>query len=297
MIDFIKFKITDEALIEKVWNNDNLLVYEGKSEKRFKDEIKELVIKSYKNLYFTKYQNRLEIKGSIHCYFNDKPHNANDFYISDCIDTIIEIKTIFNLDLNKCYLINLEYGINIKPNIPVPELILNLIYHEKRQFTRPTTYFSFKLAGNEAYKQIKAYDKSVQFPHECENTFRFEVRSKQAKFIHSLGLFTLYDLTLLENYNILIASLLKEWDNVLLFDTSKDIDTKFFNSVFWEDTIKNGNRNKFNNQKKLYYKKLGPDNLHSNIRNIIERRTKYLKCVHIPTITKVETAQVRIKFS
>ena len=49
MIDFIKFKITDEALIEKVWNNDNLLVYEGKSEKRFKDEIKELVIKSYKN--------------------------------------------------------------------------------------------------------------------------------------------------------------------------------------------------------------------------------------------------------
>ena len=76
MIDFIKFKITDEALIEKVWNNDNLLVYEGKSEKRFKDEIKELVIKSYKNLYFTKYQNRLEIKGSIHCYFNDEPHNA-----------------------------------------------------------------------------------------------------------------------------------------------------------------------------------------------------------------------------
>ena len=60
MIDFIKIKITDETLINEVWNN-SILVYEGKSEKRFDDEIKELVIKSYKNLYFTKYHNRLEI--------------------------------------------------------------------------------------------------------------------------------------------------------------------------------------------------------------------------------------------
>ena len=136
----------------------------------------------------------------------------------------------------------------------------------------------------------------VQFPQQCENTFRFEVRSRQAKFIHSLGLFTLQDLTNISNYDVLIASLLKEWDNVLLFDLSKDIDTKF-NTSFWEDILKNGSRNKFNNQKKLYYKKLGADNLHANIRKIIERRTKYLKCVHIPTITKVETAQVKIKFS
>ena len=106
----------------------------------------------------------------------------------------------------------------------------SLIYHEKRHFTRPTNYFSFKLAGNEAYKQIKAYDKGVQFPQQCENTFRFEVRSRQAKFIHSLGLFTLQDLTNISNYEVLITSLLKEWDNVLLFDLSKDIDTKFINT-------------------------------------------------------------------
>ena len=295
MIDFIKIKITDETLINKVWNN-NILVYEGKSEKRFDDEIKELVTKSYKNLYFTKYQNRLEIKGSIHCYFNDEPHNANDFYISDCIDTIIEIKTIFSLDLNKCYLINLEYGVNINPIINVTDLVHNLIYHSTRQFVRTTIHNDFKQAGNEAYKQVKAYNKSVQFPHECENTFRFEVRTREHKFLKKLGIVSLQDLVEISNYDKLITSLLNEWDNVLLFDLSKDIDTKFFNTHFWEDVLKNGNRNKFNNQKKLYYKKLGPDNLHSNIRNIIERRTKYLKCVHIPTITKVETAQVRIKF-
>lgn len=293
MLDLIKFKITDEVQINTVWNNE-LLEYVGKSERLYIDEIKEKQTKKYKNLYFIKHQNRLEVSGSIHYFYNDGLHNADDFYIEYCINAINQIKDLFSIDLNKCKIINLEYGVNINPIVDVTDLIHNLVYHEKRQFTRPTTHFSFKLAGNEAYKQIKAYDKSVQFPHECENTFRFEVRSRQAKFIHSLDLYTLQDLTIPTNYNILITSLLKEWDNILLFDLSKDIDTKFFNSVFWEDILKNGNRNKFNNQKKLYYKKLGSNNLHSNIRNIIERRTKYLKCVHIPTITKMETAQVSI---
>ncbi|MBC5839302.1 hypothetical protein [Flavobacterium muglaense] len=295
MIDFIKIKITDEALINQVWNNE-ILIYEGKSEKRFDDEIKELFSKSYKNLYFTKFQNRLEIKGSLHYFFNGGLHNANDFNIYDCIETIEQLKELFKLDLNKCKLINLEYGVNINSIIKVDELVQNLIYHEKRQFTRPTTYFNYKIAGNEAYKQIKAYDKSVQFPKYCDNTFRFEVKTKQAKFINSLGLFTLQNLIDKNYYKALMDSLLNEWNNVLLFDKSKVINDKFFNTNFWEDILKNGNRNKFNNQKKLYYKKLGTDNLHTNIKEIIERKIKYLKCVQIPTTINLETAQYKIVY-
>ena len=177
MLDLIKFKITDEVLTNSVWGS-NLLEYVGKSERLYTDEIKEKQTKKYKNLYFTKYQNRLEISGSIHYFFNDELHNADDFYIEYCINAIVQIKDLFNLDLNKCYLINLEYGININPLVNVTDLIHNLIYHEKRQFTRTTTYFDFKLAGNEAYKQVKAYNKSVQFPQECQNTFRFEIRTR-----------------------------------------------------------------------------------------------------------------------
>lgn len=295
MLDLFKFRITDVAQIDIVWNNE-LLEYVGKSERLYIDEIKEKQIRKYKNLIFIKYQDRLEISGSIHYFYNDELHNADDFYIEDCISAIIQIKNLFDLDLNNCKLINLEYGVNINPIINVTDLVHNLIYHSTRQFVRTTIHNDFKQAGNEAYKQVKAYNKSVQFPHECENTFRFEVRTREHKFLKKLGIVSLQDLVDIKNYDKLITSLLNEWDNVLLFDLSKDIDTKFFNTHFWEDILKNGNRNKFNNQKKLYYKKLGPDNLHSNIRNIIERRTKYLKCVHIPTITKVETAQVRIKF-
>ncbi|WP_395064939.1 hypothetical protein [Flavobacterium sp.] len=295
MLDLLKFKITDKIQINTVWNND-LLEYIGKSEKLYIDEIKEKEIRKYKNLIFTKFPDRLEIHGSIHYYYNDELHNADDFYIEYCINSILEIKMLFQLDLSKCYLINLEYGVNINPIINVNDLVHNLMYHNKRQFTRNTVYNHYKTAGNDGYKQVKAYNKSVQFPHECENTFRFEIRSQQAKFINSLDLFTLQDLVEIENYDKLIKSLIAEWDNVLLFDLSKDIDTKFFNTHFWEETIRAKNRNRFSLQKALYYKKLGANNLHSNIRNIIERRTKYLKCVHIPTITKVETAQVKIKF-
>lgn len=296
MLDLLKFRITDENLIDTVWNNE-LLEYVGKSERLYDDEIKEKFIKKYKNLYFTKYQNRLEICGSIHYFFNDELHNADDFYIEYCINAIVQIKNLFNLDLSKCYLINLEYGVNINPIINVTDLVHNLMYHNKRQFTRSTIHNDYKTAGNDGYKQVKAYNKSVQFPHECENTFRFEIRSQQAKFINSLGLYTMQDLVKIKNYDVLIKSLLEEWDNVLLFDLNKDIDTKFFNTHFWEEAIRAKNRNRFCLQRTFYYKKLGADNLHSNIRKIIERRIKYLKCVHIPTITKVETAQVRIKFS
>ena len=283
MIDFIKIKITDEALINQVWSNE-ILEYDGKSEKRFNDELKELVKKKYKNLYFTKYQDRIEISGSLHYFFNNGIHNSNDFSVKDCINTIMQIRDLFMLDLEKCKLINLEYGVNIIPSIDVEDLVHNIMYHDKRQFTRPTKHFYYKIAGNEAYKHVKAYNKSVQFPNLCNNTFRFEVKSKQSKYINSLDLFTLNDLAVTGTYNRLMEELIKEWDNVLLFDLSKNIDKKYLNTYFWEDILKNGNRNKFNNQKKRYYDKLGNNNLHSQIRKTLIQKIQFLKKMQIPSI-------------
>ena len=293
MIDFIKIKITDEALINRVWSNE-ILEYDGKSEKRFNDELKELVKKKYKNLYFTKYQDRIEISGSLHYFFNNGNHNSNDFSVKDCINTIMQIRDLFTLDLEKCKLINLEYGVNIISSIDVEDLVHNIMYHEKRQFTRPTKHFYYKIAGNEAYKQIKAYNKSVQFPSLCNNTFRFEVKSKQSKYINSLDLFTLNDLAVTGTYNRLMKELIKEWDNVLLFDLSKNIDEKYLNTYFWEDILKNGYRNKFNNQKKRYYEKLGINNLHAQIRKILIQKMQSLKTVHIPTNIYMETAHLAL---
>lgn len=273
MIDFIKIRITDEALINLVWNNP-LLEYDSKSEKRFNDEIKELQKRKYINLYFTKYYNRIEIKGSLHYFFNNNMHNANDFKVDDCINLIFEIKNLFNLDLLKCNVINLEYGVNIISPIPINDLILNLIYHEKRPFIRATEHSYYRIAGKESYKQIKAYNKGVQFPYFCnENTFRFEVKSRQSKFINKKGIFNLNDLTIKSNYTVLVDSLIEEWGKVLLFDKSKLIDNKFFNTFFWEEIIFKSHRNKFNIQKKIYYKNLGLINLHTTLKKIMISKT------------------------
>lgn len=296
MIDFIKIKIVDEELIKQVWDNE-LLEFDSKIEKRYDDVIYEIEKRKYLNLYFTKFHNRIEISGSIHYFFNDNLHNANDFSIEQCIETICFIKEIFFLDLEKCFLINLEYGVNILPRIPISELILNLIYHDRNPFIRNTEHPQSRVAGFSKYKQAKAYNKGVQFPQFCnENTFRFEIKTSEAKYINRLGIKTLQDLTNTKNYVPLINSLLAEWDKVLLFDKSKKVDEKYINTNFWEETILAKNRNRFNLQKIAYYKKLGKDNLHCTIRNCIERKIKYLKSVHIPTIIDVETAQVKIKF-
>ncbi len=296
-IDFLKCKILDEELINQVWENP-LLEIESKYEKRYDDVMYEVVTRKFRNLFFVKHQNRLEISGSIHYFFNDGLHNANDFYIKDCIETINHIRNIFNLDLEKCFLVNLEYGVNILPSIPISELMLNLIYHEKHPFIRSMDYDEYRIAGNSTYKQAKAYNKGVQFPQYCNpNTFRFEIKTGQAKFIKRLGLLNLNDLTNADNYNPLLASLLKEWDNILLFDKSKNTDIKFLNTHFWEETILAKNRNKFCLQKKQYYEKLGTDNLHTKIKKTIERKTKLLKSVHIPTIIDKETAQYKIIYN
>ncbi|WP_165929280.1 hypothetical protein [Flavobacterium hiemivividum] len=279
-----------------MWENP-LLEFHSKYEKRYNDVVYEIITRKYKNLFFSKHQSRLEISGSIHYFFNDGLHNANDFYVEDCIETIYCIQNLFNLDLEKCFLVNLEYGVNILPSIPISKLILNLIYHERHPFIRSTEHNEYRISRNSKYKQVKAYAKGVQFPQFCNpNTFRFEVKTGQAKFIKKLGILTLKGLTNPDNYNALLISLLKEWNNVLLFDKSRCTDDKFLSTHFWEETILAKNRNKFCLQKKLYYKKLGADNLHTSIRNIIERKTKYLKSVHIPTIIEVETAQVKILF-
>ena len=54
MVDFIKFKITDEVLINEIWRNP-ILVYDGKADKSIDNKLKKRITKRYENLYFTTY--------------------------------------------------------------------------------------------------------------------------------------------------------------------------------------------------------------------------------------------------
>jgi len=275
-------------LILKVWNKP-LLEYFSEEQRRITtDEIKETTNRSYRNLRFVKHANCLIIIGSIHVFFNDGLHNANDFSFVNSIATVQFLTEQFNLDLSKCIIQNIEFGLNILPKTDVKNIINWLKYHEKNEFYKDSELQYSKRSQKydidgkaNHYKVIKAYAKGIQkfnnITYADPNTFRFEVRSKQAKYYNKLGIYTLADLLKPEIYLTLAKELEKEFDNILLLEKGfQVIDNKldkFLNPDFWENCI-NGHRNLFAKQKQSYFKLLNnyPGNIYSELKKLIKSK-------------------------
>ena len=291
MTDGIKIVIFDPELILRVWNNP-LLEYFSEEQRRItKDELKETQTRSYRNLRFIKHTNCLIIIGSIHTFFNDGLHNANDFSFVNSIATIQILIDQFNLDSSKCIIQNIEFGLNILPQTEVKNIVNWLKYHEKNEFykdpglqysKRSQKYNTDGKANN--YKVIKAYAKGIEkfngITYAEPNTLRFEVGSKQAKYFNRLGICTLADLLKPEIYLTLATELAKEFDNILLLEKGfQGIDNKldkFLNPDFWENCI-NGSRNQFAKQKQSYFNLLNnfPGNIHSEIKNLLKAKLDF----------------------
>ena len=111
MVDYVKIVIYNQQLIKRIWKNNRLTLYSEK-EQTVRGRKKTYHKKTYLGLTFNLLEDRLEITGSLHKYFNNGVHNANDFSITDCIRTIMELKEVFSLDLSQCKIVNLEFGLN-----------------------------------------------------------------------------------------------------------------------------------------------------------------------------------------
>lgn len=266
MIDFVKIVLRNRAQIKNVWKNDNLIFLSDQN-RRVNDEIRNFRKKSHRGLIFTLYDDRLEISGSLHYYFNSGIHNANDFSFVGCIRIIYELESVFGLNLNDCQVVNLEFGLNIVPIESVENVVVWLKFHERNEFRSVADLEYAKQSGRfsangkiNSYKIIKAYAKGKQLfmgkNYSDPNTFRFEARSKQSKYINKLGIFTLNDLTVPSTYYRLKNELLKEWSNVIILDKSlKGTNEKldgFLSQDFWENCL-NGHRNKFARERKKYF--------------------------------------------
>ncbi len=283
MVDYVKIAIYNQQLIKRIWKNNRLTLYSEK-EQTVRGRKKTYHKKTYLGLTFNLLEDRLEITGSLHKYFNNGVHNANDFSITDCIQTVSELKEVFSLDLSQCKIVNLEFGLNLLPDTDVQTIIYHLLLHGKNQFRPLPNLEHAKQAGSfnargylNEYKFIKAYAKGFE-PFKgrfyCDpNTFRFEVKSKQSKCINRWGIFTLEDLTNLEVYNVLAEELINEWSVVLLLDDDLPDNhevAKYKSLDFWEEAL-NGKRNSFSRAKRNYLKALKeyPDNLHHSIHSLL----------------------------
>jgi len=227
----------------------------------------------------------LEIIASPHYHFNHYQHNGNDFAPKDCIEAIADILTYLGIEqteYNSLKVVNIEFGLNIIPESDIKNFINGLLFYKKTPFTIPDTkkpYFKKTDATN--YKQIKAYAKGLQFLDVPQygihpNTLRFEVKSKQAKYIKKYGIKDSNDLTKLDTYKTLNQTLLNEWENVLLINETPDFsnlkpdEVRFIQTAskpdFWSDLY----GSKYSRTKEKYFAILqGRNNLKHLIKLII----------------------------
>ncbi|RVT78549.1 hypothetical protein EOD40_04760 [Flavobacterium sufflavum] len=299
MIDFLKLEtytisqidyFKNHILLNWVSDTDKINIYDN-------EVITTKKVKQYKGIYFCFYSNKLEIRFKPHYYFNDNLHNANDFSIIDCINTIIEVKNVLKIDLQAFKVVNIEYGLNCISPIDIKDLITYLAYHEKNEFrtdielaySKKSYSVSAKGTANE-YKIIKAYAKGLQFPNNAHiNTFRFEVKSKKSRFINPLGINTAKDLLNSAIYLALTESLIKEFEKVLILDCATDYKSltqkeqnkiaKYNNPMEWYKINNSSNRNSFSKNKTAYHKLTDkvPNNLKNQLWQIIYDKLEELK--------------------
>lgn len=285
-------------MIDTFKSNQLLTWYNSKESLSFDFEtILSKETKIYNGILFCFYDDKLEILVKPHYYFNDNLHNANDFKTTDCIKVVTEFLQTFEIIdyANELRIINIEFGINIIPPIDCKELITFISYHGKNEFRTDTnlpyskkSYKENKNGTANQYKIIKAYHKGLQFPkYTDKNTFRFEVKSKQSKYINSLGIYSISDLLRIEVYQTISNELLKEWKEVLILSETKNYTNlttkennllnKYLNPNNWYK-IKQQHRNQFSKTKKRYFELLEKSgyNIHFEMRKIICEKLNFL---------------------
>lgn len=295
MVDFIKILITDSLLIQWFEQCPKLIWHETSKRRNTHtfDRLQSKVIKVHKGISFIFYTGKLEIHFKPHYYKNNNDHNANDFSIKECMQTIKGFMNEFDIyEPEKLKIINLEYGLNALSPIPMKELIPSLTYHTKNPFIRTGDLLYSKISskpnknGNtiNKYKMIKFYAKGIQFPQYADiNTFRLEVKSKKSGFINTLGIFTLADLLILSVYENMRLDLLKVSNELLILysvaskNSNKDLLTKYENTIFWEKTL-NKSRNIFNYHRNNYLKTLDRTgyNIHCKITETVTNKLNHL---------------------
>lgn len=298
-MDFIKGKITDKSVIKHIWDNPKLY-YHSKGDYLHYD--KETVVgknkRQYKGLVFELTNYCLFIYFKPHYYFNSNLHNANDFNFYDCIGVFKEIIKDLWLNPYKCAIIHMEIGINViipLSLIAIDKLMPRLIFHGQNQFYTDRNYPMCKYSTTinvkgkaNAYKIIKAYGKGVQFPQFTDpNTFRFELKSNDKRYIKKLGIHSMACLLNIETYLKLSNELIKEFDKVLIIDdtakpklskTKQRNHEERLNPITWLQ-YQDRSRNVFNNNFKTYYEDLDTCDTHlkKELRKLICDKLQELK--------------------
>jgi hypothetical protein len=271
VIDYVKiiFKNLNPSILEAnnlldFYDTINLTTGEMKTTNRNGNKVTPSKNASYNGLEFKIYETgTTTLSGSLHKYWNNGAHNYNDFNIEAVLFVLNDLKTKFEVELEQCVLKCLEIGINITPPIPTNHLLDNCLLHK----TKPFEYQKNSVEGK--YKQvqhsqyiIKIYNKALHYKSKGfqigAEIMRFEIKYTKMQKLNEKGIFTLQDLIHygLENFK---SDLLNEWQNVLFFDKTIQIDPlseklkkavlEYSNPNYWTGLLANNQTKNFHYHK------------------------------------------------
>ena len=266
----------------------NLTTGEMKTTNRNGNKVTPSKNASYKGLEFKIYDTgTITLSGSLHKYWNDGAHNYNDFNNEAVLFILNDLNTKFDIDPSKCILKCLEIGINITPLVPTNEILDNCLLHK----TKPFEYQKNSDEGK--YKQvqhsqyiIKIYNKALHYKSKGfkikDEIMRFEIKYTKMQKLNEKGIFSLQDLI---NYGLqnFKDTVLKEWQNVLFYDNTIQIDPlstkskkallEYSNPNYWTGLLANNQTKNF-----TYHK--------NKLKKIVSKNSKKIQDLTAETIGK-----------
>jgi hypothetical protein len=286
MYDFVKMAMNNQDFVNELLNNISLNFECPVNLKT--GEINKLVqTATYKNLTFTIYpSNRVEIKGSLHKYWNDGEHNYNDYNLNAVTDTIADLKQKFNIEPKLASLHNLEVGLNIVTPFKPNNLLNSLIAFKNTPFNKMRIKRPGK--GKDVYFQqfgVKFYNKGLQY-FQPYNILRFE--KKYLKMV-CLGRGQVFLSDLLspdfaahcinELLNCFDEIIIKETVNNALLSKNENRIYEFCNNPLHWETMTRKQRYKYKSQFAEIIQSYGQERFKTTIRELLlHKGDEIIKC-------------------
>lgn len=162
---------------------------------------------------------RVEVKGSLHKFYNNGLHNADQYTAHDVLLTLDRLVTEYGFNLSESRINNIEFGVNIELPFAISQVFANLICYKNQPFASdPYSQTPYYTCNQQRYT-VKIYDKGKQKGMGC-NLLRFEIRVRKMQYFTGTGirLRTLADLLNVANYGPLGALLVNTFDAILFDD-------------------------------------------------------------------------------
>jgi hypothetical protein len=197
----------------------------------------------------------LSISGSLHKYWNSLnergEQNYNDFSFLELTQAIESICTELKLDPRHCIIQNLEFGVNISPQVPVEEILNSLLTHKGKPFTRVKEKEKHYWQVRHIRYYVKIYNKGLQYKRDGNN-LRIEIKTVKMIHLKSIGIKTLYDLLDPSKVYALGLILTADFNELLFYDYTiqeegiplpeRLILSNGKNPYYWEELKKKGSR-------------------------------------------------------